>query len=109
MSYFDPEIYCKENLSEEDRKALDFFHSEFNSIVCTALDVYDDYIRFLPESLKTMTTDIINDFIDILNESINAEFDQLIVDCIERYDHEFEDPKNPNTHYSDDQEDEDDE
>ena len=85
MSYFDPKIYCKQNLNEQDRKEFDWWY-EF---IMSAVDsfVANQGIREfeMPDFLRNILADIEDEIIDELKDSIANKFNNLIVGTIDNY------------------------
>lgn len=97
MSYFDPKIYCKQNLKEADRKELEYWHCEFDSVICNAeLDFTLDKNVGIP-AIDAIINDIVKEYGEYLREKLGYTLQNNLVGCIENYGEdvvsEVEDPE----------------
>lgn len=95
MTYFNPKIYNRENLKEEDRDELDFWHDKIISII---LDARDDYDYDEKDSVANIEWDIISPFCDYLKERFCLEIQEILVSLIESYDKDMQEVEE-NTDY----------
>lgn len=112
MSYFDPKIYCKQNLKEEHRRELDYYWefvkqgveyavSEFTDMYDSGSGILDKLVKEIADTLKD----------EILTEFGNR-FQYEVVGYIDDYDEdveveEYDEPENYFYESEDDEEEED--
>lgn len=83
MSYFDPEIYNKQNLKPEDRSELDFVQSMINDVIDSALSSYVWCEEI--ESLKILKKQIAENFSEHLKEKFGYSLNDICVSIIDGY------------------------
>ena len=98
MSYFDPKIYCKQNLKEEDRKELDYWRDVFLNVIENA--------KFEAASLENgilgqMKNEIIADFCEEVKDSLGSALQDNVVGIIDAYEEDVEEVENPETYLED--------
>ena len=99
MSYFDPHIFCIENLKEEDKQELTTWCLEMIGVVESAnADFEGDEIS---NTLSKIKSEIIDNFCNEMYERIACKFQTILVSIIDKYpeDEELKDIKTPTTFY----------
>ena len=101
MSYYNPKIYNKENLSESDRRELDFWHDRIHEVIEQCRD------ETLSEGTGSKTLDvIINEVIETFCENLRIDFGlslhDLTVSIIDSYEQEVTEQKHPSTYLYED-------
>lgn len=92
MTYFNPKIYCRENLKESDRRELDFYNEIMLLIIDEALDDAEDQLRgTLSKKAFDLYMDVLRDFAAFTKETIGEKFNDFIVSCIDGYNDDDED------------------
>lgn len=85
MSYFNPKIYNNQNLKEEDRAELEYWHEVFeNAVDCVKFD--NNLIMSNSETLEKIVSEIIADFCTDLKSHIDSIMQEHIVAYINSYD-----------------------
>lgn len=106
MSYFDPKIYCKQNLKAQDKRELDYWEQAFVNVVANTqdqLELEHDGVPILNEIEKQ----VIEAFCKKLRVNIGYELQETVVGLIDGYENEVESVDNPETyHYEDGEENE---
>ena len=101
MTYFNPKIYCKENLSESDKKDLDFYEQIFINVIENAK--FEAEIPSEIEAFDNIRTEIIENFCRDLRVRLGFDLQELVVGIIDGYDHDVDEVENPTTyHYMED-------
>ena len=86
MSYFNPKIYNKQNLKDEDRQEIEFYFGVIdNALRCADNDAEYDADK-LPDSVKVLTRDIERDYLNRIKQAIENQFLVLVVSTIESAD-----------------------
>ena len=112
MSYFDPQVYNKQNLKEKDRSELDYYYNQVMQDIDDCLSVYESDAE--DSTMEKMEYEIAKDFCDELKTAIGCSFQEVCVSIIDNYDEEVRLQEHPETYYyypdedeEDDEEDED--
>lgn len=98
MSYFDPNIYNKQNLREADRRELDYWQSIiYNAIDNTVWEYENDTDTPTIASIKQ---EIVNDFAEALKYSVGLDLQETAVSIIDSYpeDEDVKPRTNPETY-----------
>lgn len=110
MSYFDPKIYCKQNLKEADLKELEYWKEGFLSVIEDTLDDVGFGIEY-SDTLKKIVDEIRADFCEQLKVNLGYFMQDNLISTIEGYeeDEAVNEVESPITFLvCDDKEDEDD-
>lgn len=100
MTFFDPQIYCKQNLKEEDRKKLEFAETIAKDALEHAIgSVEDDYVAGLSETLDKIELEIIKSFAEEVKEQLGSILQEYVVGVIDNYEEEIEPVEDPETYY----------
>ena len=93
MTYFNPKIYCKQNLKEEDRKRIERFKDEVEEIFNLALDDYEEELK--GDSVDQIKLEVIKDFGETFKARVADRAQDYLIGVIESYDEveEVEDPE----------------
>ena len=98
MTYFDPHIYCKQNLKEKDKKEMEYWKSECEIVLDMAYDRYqEDYCCGDSLLLDEIKTQIVTEFVEIAKECLGIRLQDNVVSCIDSYEEEIEEVENPET------------
>lgn len=100
MTWFDPKIYCKQNLKEKDLKEMEYWESEFRTVLDNAYDRYEE--ECCPGDsmmLDEIKTQIVDSFVEIVKECLGDRLDDNMVSCIEHYESDVEEIENPKTFF----------
>jgi len=83
MSYYDPHIFCKQNLKESDRKELDYWEGVVHNVVENSKDMYvsDD----IPPTIKSMVSEVVDGFAEQIKECLGYELQEQVVGIIDGY------------------------
>jgi hypothetical protein len=96
MTNFDPKIYCKQNLSEEDREEFEFWNNFF-------IEAIDAESIFLGDTfsgtIDRIRKEIVDDFCETLKVALGARMQELLVLKIENYDRDVKPVDDPETFY----------
>lgn len=97
MSYFDPKIYCKQNLKEKDLIEIEHWKDECEVALDMAYDRYEEeHCSGDSMMLDEIKTQIVTEFVEIAKECLGERLQENLVDCIDHYEEELspvEDPK----------------
>ena len=93
MTYFDPHIYCKQNLKEEDLKEMEYWKRVFEDTINNAKIAYDEEGDILDDIRKK----VIDSFCEELEKSLNEQMQAQLEGCIESYEGDIEKVENPET------------
>lgn len=99
MTYFNPEIYCKQNLKEEDRKKLEFYQGIFESVIENSADNYETMTGCGIESLDKLVMDVVNNFVEELKVELGITLQELAVSIIDHYEEDVEPVEDYETFY----------
>lgn len=94
MTYFNPKIYCKQNLKEEDRARIERFKDEVEEIFNLALDDYEEELK--GDSVDQIKLEVIKDFGETFKARVADRAQDYLIGVIENYD-EVEEVDNPET------------
>lgn len=98
MSYFDPKIYNKQNLKEEDRKELDFYEGLLEtSINCVLEDEVDDEVNEAG-ILAQIKKEIYEECCNNIKELFGMQLQMAAINIIDDYENEVEAVENPETY-----------
>lgn len=99
MTYFNPSIFNKQNLKEEDRTELDFWNGEvLNCIENTKEEYQLENYNDVPV-LRDLKNQIIDDFCALLKSQWGCTLQENVVGIIDNYDEDVEEIENPDTYY----------
>lgn len=88
MSYFDPRIYNKQNLTEKDRREMDFWNEE---VINTVEYVEDEYLSGIElESVRNLAAPFIHEFCKELLDDWGTEMHTITTSTIDNYDYDVE-------------------
>lgn len=94
MTWFNPKIYCKQNLNDEDREEFEFW----NNLIMETIDSESaDPIETGSETLDKVRSEIIADFCETLKIAFSAKLNELTALKIENYDCDVEEVDEPET------------
>lgn len=96
MTYFNPKIFCKQNLKERDLNELEFWKSEFDNCVENTLANEQDYDD---STIAKMKNEIIEEFAEALKTNWGYVLQDVVVADIEDYDDDVEEYANPETFF----------
>lgn len=85
MSYFNPKIFNRENLNDQDRAKLDYWHDEFDNVIENAFDDFESTGSTTADKIKR---EFIADFCDTLRERLGEALQDNLVSFIDGYRHE---------------------
>lgn len=106
MTYFNPEIYCKQNLKDEDREKLEYYQEIFESVIENSVDTYETITRCGIESLDKLVMDVVKDFVEELKAELGITLQELAVSIIDHYEEDVEPVEDYETFYYQPEEDE---
>ena len=99
MSSYNPKIFNKQNLKEEDRTELDFWNGEvLNCIENTKEEYQLENYNDVPV-LRDLKNQIIDDFCTLLKSQWGCTLQENVVGIIDNYDEDVEEIENPDTYY----------
>lgn len=99
MTYFDPEIYCKQNLKEKDRKELEFYQERFESVIENSADNYEAMTGTGIKSVDKLVMDVVNNFVEELKVELGITLQELAVSIIDHYEEDVEPVEDYETFY----------
>lgn len=95
-------VYCREQLTSDDRIALDFWYKEFLSDLNNFVSYYLDEIHTV-YSIEQIYKDIISDFEEEFKHWIAASFREKMAGIIDDYpDEDIKEVENPTTYGEED-------
>lgn len=102
MSYFNPRIYNKENLKEDDRRELEFWRDQFHNVIENAKDSALDESG--SPTLDKMKSELIGTFCEHLKIALGYAIQEIVVGTIEGYNTEIPERDTYETFLYDDEE-----
>lgn len=98
MTYFNPKIYCKQNLKEKDLKEMEYWKEEFEIALDMAYDKYNE-VHCTADSmiLDEIKIQLVDSFIEIVKECLGNRLQNALVSCIEGYEEDVEEVEFPET------------
>lgn len=99
MTYFNPEIYCKQNLKEKDREELEFYQERFESVIENAVDTYETMTESGIESVDKLVMDVVNNFVEELKVELGITLQELAVSVIDHYEEDVDPVEDYETFY----------
>jgi predicted nuclease with TOPRIM domain len=106
MTYFDPAIYCKQNLKKEDLEALELTEKIAKETLESALDHAESDYEGMSEILDRIQVEIVKSFAEIFRLELGYVLQDYVVGIIDSYEGGVEEVEEPETFYYDDLEEE---
>lgn len=97
MTYFNPEIYCKQNLTEKDLNRLEAFKREVEEIFYLALEDYEESLK--GDTIDQMKVEIVKSFGETFKERLGDRCQDYLVAAIETYEGDVREVKDPETFF----------
>lgn len=107
MSYFDPKIYCKQNLKEADRKELEYWNQIFNNVIYNAEFDFTLETNIEIPAINNIINDTIKAYGEMLKDKLGQLMQDNLVGIIDGYEEDVEEVENPETFLYDREEDSD--
>lgn len=95
MTYFDPKIYCKQNLLDEDRRELEFWHDEILGMIEGAKP--DEFEGSISETFDKIRDEVIDNYAEWLKNVMNMALQDMLISIIDSYEHEVCSVDDPET------------
>lgn len=93
MTYFDPQIYCKQNLKENHRKEFE----RWKEVIDLIIDRAESECDYEDNTLGKIQEEIVEGFCERLRETANEVMQENLIGCIESYEGDVEPVKEPET------------
>lgn len=106
MSYFNPKVYNRENLTDADRRELDYWHDVFMSTIDGALCSYVENDEDC-EALYELKKSIVEHFCEELKLDFGCAMQEHAVSVIDDYEHDVPEHETYTTYYYDNEEEDD--
>ena len=86
MTYFNPQIFNRENLKEQDRKELDYWNDTFINVIENCKEYYevDD------GTLGQIKKEVVEDFCKLLRVNLGVEMQENVAGIINNYEEDVE-------------------
>ena len=94
MTYFNPKVYCRENLNEKDRKEIDWWAETMINAVEDIRPVDVGEYRVL-ERIRYEETNLV---LNCVLESMARKLDDIMIACIDEYE-SVENCENPTDYF----------
>lgn len=86
MSYFDPTIYCKQNLKEADRAEMERYQKLFNDVLNYTYERYsEDFCNEDSTMLDEVKLQIASTVIELAKDSLGRTLEDHMVGLIDSY------------------------
>jgi len=86
MTYFDPKIYCKQNLKEADRAEMERYQEFFHVVLDYTCDRFqEDFCTDDSLVLSQIKTEIVDTFVELTKDSLGRSLDEHMVGLIDSY------------------------
>ena len=96
MTYFNPKIFCKQNLKESDRKELEYWKQSFDNLICNAeFDFTLDADIEIP-AINAIISDTVKAYGEVLRDKLGQMMQDNLIGIIDGYEddvHEVEEPE----------------
>ena len=96
MTYFNPKIFCKQNLKESDRKELEYWKQTFDNVINNAeFDFTLDTDIEIP-AINAIISDTVKAYGEVLKDKLGQMMQDNLVGIIDGYEddvHEVEEPE----------------
>lgn len=96
MSYFNPKIFCKQNLKESDRKELEYWNQAFDNVINNAeFDFTLDTDIEIP-AINAIISDTVKAYGEVLRDKLGQMMQDNLIGIIDGYEddvHEVEEPE----------------
>ena len=96
MSYFNPKIFCKQNLKDADRKELEYWKQVFDNVINNAeFDFTLDASIEIP-AIDAIISDTVKAYGEVLRDKLGQAMQENLVGIIDNYEddvHEVEEPE----------------
>ena len=100
MTYFDPHIYCKQNLKDEHKRETEFWKDEFLVVLDNAYDMYrETYCKGDSLTLDDIKFQIVDSYIELAKTCLGDALQDVVVSLIEGYEGDVEKVEKPETFY----------
>ena len=96
MTYFNPKIFCKQNLKESDRKELEYWNQAFDNVINNAeFDFTLDTDIKIP-AINAIISDTVKAYGEVLRDKLGQMMQDNLIGIIDGYEddvHEVEEPE----------------
>ena len=96
MTYFNPKIFCKQNLKESDRKELEYWNQAFDNVINNAeFDFTLDTDIEIP-AINAIISDTVKAYGEVLRDKLGQMMQDNLIGIIDGYEddvHEVEEPE----------------
>ena len=96
MTYFNPKIFCKQNLKESDRKELEYWNQAFDNVINNAeFDFTIDTSIGIP-AIDAIISDTVKAYGEVLRDKLGQTMQDNLIGIIDGYEddvHEVEEPE----------------
>lgn len=97
MTYFNPKIYNKDNLKDEDLRELEYWNEVFTNVIDNSFDDFCLKEMDDSETLRKIKTELIGNFCKMVKTNLAYAMQDNIVGIIDNYDEDVEEVENPTT------------
>lgn len=99
MSFFDPSIYCKQNLKKQDKINLEWLHTEMLNVIAAAQSDYIPVDETHLSILQKIECECAAEFCENLKQELGFRLQELVVAIIDTYEEDVEPVEDPETYY----------
>jgi len=99
MSYFDPRIYCKQNLKGEDLRRLELIEEVGVQALDRAYDVFEESCDEASGLLDDIKKEIVKSYKEFAREELGDILQDFVVGFIDGYEEDVEPVEEPETFF----------
>ena len=108
MTYFNPKIFCKQNLKESDRKELEYWNQAFDNVINNAeFDFTLDADIEIP-AINAIISDTVKAYGEVLRDKLGQMMQDNLISIIDGYEDDVHEVEEPETFMYEPEEDKDD-
>lgn len=97
MTYFNPKIFCKQNLKESDRKELEYWKQTFDNVINNAeFDFTIDTSIGIP-AIDAIISDTVKAYGEVLKDKLGQMMQDNLIGIIDGYEDDVHEVEKPET------------
>jgi mRNA deadenylase 3'-5' endonuclease subunit Ccr4 len=97
MTYFNPKIYCKQNLKESDRKEFEYWKQSFDNAIYNAeFDFTLDTAIGIP-AIDAIINDTVKAYGEVLRGKLSQMMQDNLIGIIDGYEEDVQEVEEPET------------
>ena len=95
MTYFNPKIYCKQNLKESDRKELEYWKQSFDDVIYNAEFNFTLDTNIGIPAIDAIINDTIKAYGEVLKDKLGQMMQDNLIGIIDGYEEDVNEVEEP--------------